>query len=196
MTGFETFLMRNPLRRWLQRTVTLSTFAKLGAELTAKHVLEPGCGDGAGAEMLLRTAGTRRVDGFDLDRRELRRAQARAQGAGLPLHVFCADIAQIPVASASYDAVVCFGVIHHAPDWRHALRETYRVLRPGGQLCLEESYAAFISHPLWRRLMNHPEHDRPDAPALLRALGEVGFVEVREQRLGEYLGLVVCRRPA
>ena len=107
-----------------------------------------------------------------------------------------ADIAQIPVASASYDAVVCFGVIHHAPDWRHALRETYRVLRPGGQLCLEESYAAFISHPLWRRLMNHPEHDRPDAPALLRALGEVGFVEVREQRLGEYLGLVVCRRPA
>lgn len=196
MTGFETFLMRNPLRRFLQRTVTIPTFDKLGAKLAGAHILEPGCGDGAGAEMLLRTTGARRVDGFDVDRRELRRVQQRACSTGLPLHAFRADIAHIPVAADSYDAVVCFGVIHHAPDWRLALRETFRVLRPGGQLCLEESYAAFILHPVWRRLMTHPEHDRFDGPALVAGLAQVGFVEIRDQRLGEHLGLVVCRRPA
>lgn len=195
MTGFETFLMRNPLRRWLQRTVTLTGFAELGAELAGTQVLEPGCGDGAGAELLLRSAAVRRVDGFDVDRRELRRVRRRAAARRLPIHAFRADIAHIPVADQSYDAVVCFGVIHHAPDWRQALRETFRVLRPGGQLCLEESYAAFILHPFWRRLMDHPEHDRPDGPALLSALAGLGFVEIRERRLGEHFGLLVCRRP-
>ena len=71
MTGIETLLMRNPLRRWLQRTVTLSGFTQLGAQLAGCHILEPGCGDGAGAEMLIQTAGARRVDAFDVDRREL-----------------------------------------------------------------------------------------------------------------------------
>lgn len=196
MTGIETLLMRNPLRRWLQRTVTLSGFTQLGAQLAGCHILEPGCGDGAGAEMLIQTAGARRVDAFDVDRRELARVRRRAQARALPIHAFRADVAHIPVASESYGAVVCFGVIHHAPDWRLALRETFRVLRPGGQLCLEESYAAFILHPLWRRVMAHPEHDRFDAAALCAGLAEAGFVEIRDQRLGEYLGLVVCRRPA
>lgn len=37
------------------------------------------------------------------------------------------------------DAAVCYGALHHVPDWRGALTEIHRVLRPGGTLVLQES---------------------------------------------------------
>lgn len=195
MTGFETLLMHNPLRRLQQAKGTLPAFAKLGANLAGAHVLEPGCGHGVGAELLIQHAQARRVDGFDVDWQQLRQAQARARRLALPLSLWRGDIQRIATASETYDAVVCFGVLHHADDWRAALRELFRVLRPGGQLCLEESYAAFILHPFWRRLMAHPTHDRFDGPALLAELAQAGFQQIREQPVGRAFGLVVCQRP-
>jgi len=195
MTRFETLLMHNPLRRLQQEKGTLPTFAKLGATLAGGHVLEPGCGDGVGAELLVRVAQARRVDGFDVDRRELKKARARALRQRLPIHLWRGDIQHIATPQTIYDAVVCFGVLHHAEDWRAALRELYRVLRPGGQLCLEESYAAFILHPFWRRLMAHPTRDRFDGPLLLSELASLGFARIREQRIGQAFGLIVCQKP-
>lgn len=195
MTGFETLLMHNPLRRWQLIKGTLPAFGKLGAKLAGARILEPGCGHGVGAELLIRHAGARYVDGFDVDWRQLRQAQARARKLSLPLSLWRGDIQHIATPADAYQAAVCLGVLHHAPDWRAAVRELFRVLRPGGQLCLEESYAAFILHPFWRRWMAHPTHDRFDGPMLLAELARVGFQDIREQRIGESFGLVVCRRP-
>lgn len=194
MTAFEKLLMNNRLRCWQQANITLPAFAKLGAALAGARVLEPGCGHGVGAELLIRRSGARQVDAFDVDARQLRRAKARATLGALPIQVWRGDIQRIAVRSNVYDAVVCFGVLHHADNWRQALRELHRVLRPGGQLCLEESYAGFILHPFWRRLMAHPTQDRFSGSTLLRELESVGFESIAEQHLADAFGLVVCRK--
>lgn len=46
------------------------------------------------------------------------------------------DITDIPVESASFDAVMCVEVLEHVPDPRAAVKELVRVLRPGGTLVL------------------------------------------------------------
>lgn len=51
------------------------------------------------------------------------------------LDIIC-DIAEIPVDSNSFDAVMCIEVLEHVPHPVDALRELARVLKPGGTIIL------------------------------------------------------------
>lgn len=42
------------------------------------------------------------------------------------------DVQQIPLADASFDVIICNHLLEHVADDRRALREFYRILRPGG----------------------------------------------------------------
>ncbi|HXH61221.1 MAG TPA: methyltransferase domain-containing protein [Fimbriimonadaceae bacterium] len=44
-----------------------------------------------------------------------------------------ADITSLPYSDRTYDVVVCSHVLEHVPDDAMAMRELFRVLRPGGQ---------------------------------------------------------------
>jgi ubiquinone/menaquinone biosynthesis C-methylase UbiE len=46
------------------------------------------------------------------------------------------DLTRLTFAEATFDLVVCFDVLEHVPDYRQALRECHRVLRPGGKMLL------------------------------------------------------------
>jgi SAM-dependent methyltransferase len=43
------------------------------------------------------------------------------------------DLAALSFGDASFDLVLTSDTLEHVPDWRRALRETRRVLRPGGR---------------------------------------------------------------
>jgi SAM-dependent methyltransferase len=50
----------------------------------------------------------------------------------IPLAPVRGDILHLPFSDKSFDAVFCRSVLHHLGDLGRGLRESYRVLRPGG----------------------------------------------------------------
>lgn len=47
------------------------------------------------------------------------------------------DLTMTPWRDASFDAILCNHVLEHIPDDRQAMRELFRVLRPGGWAILQ-----------------------------------------------------------
>lgn len=93
-------------------------------------VLELGCGPGTDA---LALAEGRRYTGIDLSSVQLSHARA-AVPEGTFLH---ADLFEVDLPPASFDAVVAFYVFGHVPAARHGelFDRIARWLRPGGFLC-------------------------------------------------------------
>lgn len=78
-----------------------------------------------------------RVVGIDVAEKLLNLANAKAQNQGLNNVEFrVGDMLDTGFADASFDAVVCVFGIFFVPDIPAAIRELWRVLRPGGKLVI------------------------------------------------------------
>lgn len=102
------------------------------------RVLDGGCGIGVHLAAMSRLRRLRLV-GLDGDLGRLQRA--RRQGASARL--VSGDLAEMPFAAASFDKVLMTEVLEHLRDDRRALREAFRVLRPGGVLAVSVPHARF-----------------------------------------------------
>ncbi|MBZ0288422.1 MAG: class I SAM-dependent methyltransferase, partial [Anaerolineae bacterium] len=58
----------------------------------------------------------------------------RAKRAGEPVYLALADATRLPFPDNTFDGAVAVHVFHLIPNWRDALREVARVLRPGAPL--------------------------------------------------------------
>ena len=54
-----------------------------------------------------------------------------------------ANASKLPFKDNSFDAVFGFWVLHHVKDWKRAIDEIYRVLKPEGYFSGEEIYTNF-----------------------------------------------------
>lgn len=52
------------------------------------------------------------------------------------------DVTAIPCEDATFDVVLCNHVLEHVPDDRRAMREIFRVLKPGGWAILQTPFEA------------------------------------------------------
>ena len=141
-------------------------------------VLEIGMGTGRNLPFYDRSQITQLV-GVDPALQMHSLAQRRSDQAGLDVELVGLTAERLPLPDESFDTVVCTYTLCSIPNPVAALREVWRVLKPGGQfLFCEHGRAPDASvarwqrriQPLWTPMMGGCHLDR-DVPALLREAG-------------------------
>ena len=136
-----------------------------------QDVLEAGCGEGYGADLLASAA--RRVTAVDYDAETVAHVRRRYPA----VEVTEGNLAALPLPDASVDVVVNFQVIEHLWDQPQFITECLRVLRPGGVLLMSTpnriTFTPGSDTPI------NPFHTRELNAAELRALLTDGGFEVR-----------------
>ena len=194
LNSLERITVNNPIRALVQRRVEARWFIAQGGVLPGAKVLELGCGRGVGAQILFDTFGVRCVDAFDLDPKMVAIAQQKLAFYQDRLRLFVGDATAIDAPDASYDAVFDFAIIHHIPNWREAIKEVHRVLKPNGKFYASEVLQKFITHPLWKRAFHHPQHDRFDADTFTQALEEQGLAVLATKNLYQQVGIFFAEK--
>jgi SAM-dependent methyltransferase len=96
-------------------------------------ILDAGCGTGAMFKVLQKYGSVHGID-------QSKEAVAFAKAKNIAQEVRLGSISSLPYQEKSFDVVVCLDVLYHekAGNDDDALREFYRVLRPGGTLIVRE----------------------------------------------------------
>lgn len=171
---------------WPDFRLEMETILRLARPNPAGRVLELGCGSGA---LLPRLAPHYRLavgmdispTGLGLAARSIREKADERSGIAL----LCALAESLPFQGDSFDAVMAQHLVEHLNDPGRALREWYRVLRPGGTLTLITPNGAYPDGDIFA----DPTHTTLFTRGSIRSCLEVaGFRVDRINTLFPYLG--------
>ncbi|MEP6755635.1 MAG: methyltransferase domain-containing protein [Chthonomonadales bacterium] len=119
-------------------------------------VLEVGSGLGLLAADVARTSSSLEVFGIERSAEQLAAAQAGPQN----LFLQQGDAHYLPFDDNFFDVVYCRYVLEHLADPTSALKEMYRVLKPGGRVAVQENDMSMIGFD-------------PDCPTLMHWVGKM-----------------------
>lgn len=169
LTGERTIPDLDIENYWFRRHEVV--YERLAPRCVGREVLEAGCGEGYGADLIAGVA--RQVIAVDYDESAVAHVRARYPR----VEVMRANLAELPLPDASVDVVVNFQVIEHLWDQGQFVRECARVLRPSGLLMM--STPNRITFSPGRDTPINPFHTRElNADELTELLVDGGFGEV------------------
>lgn len=134
----------------------LFSVSEWNEDLSGQTVLECGSGAGRFTEVLLQT----KAQVYSFDYSSAVDANFKNNGAQPNLTLFQASIYEIPLHQASFDKVICLGVIQHTPDPALSFECLSKMVRPGGELVIDvyaDTLAArlqwyYFLRPITRRM--------------------------------------------
>jgi len=105
-----------------------------------QRLLSLGCGGGNLERALLWLDAAEAIDGYDESPASIGLARQLAEqgGMGEQLHYAVADLNQVELEPASYDAIVIKMALHHFEALEHVYPQIRHALRPGGLLMFNE----------------------------------------------------------
>jgi SAM-dependent methyltransferase len=169
LTGERTIPGLDIENYWFRRHEVV--YQRLAERCVNADVLEAGCGEGYGADLIAGIA--RRVIAVDYDEAAVAHVRSRYPR----VDVMQANLAQLPLPDASVDIVVNFQVIEHLWDQTQFVIECVRVLRPSGLLMM--STPNRITFSPGRDTPINPFHTRElNAAELTQLLVDGGFADV------------------
>ena len=169
-----------------------------------KKILEIACGRGGFSRFLSSRGAT--VCGADFSTSAVAIAQKRLLDfpslAGTVSYLQ-ADVQRMPFAEDSFDIVISCETIEHVPDRAAAVREMYRVCKPGGTLYLTTpNYLNFMGLYLIYALVRHPGlkssqplDERFLFPQIRRLVKKAGWNIVRSDGTVHQFPLLPSRDP-
>ncbi|MEB3983746.1 methyltransferase domain-containing protein [Mycobacterium sp. 663a-19] len=169
LTGERTIPGLDIENYWFRRHEVV--YRWLAPRCAGRDVLEAGCGEGYGADLIAGVA--RRVVAVDYDEAAVAHVRGRYPG----VEVMRANLAELPLPDASVDVVVNLQVIEHLWDQPRFVAECARVLRPSGRLMM--STPNRITFSPGRDTPVNPFHTRElNADEMTELLVDGGFADV------------------
>jgi ubiquinone/menaquinone biosynthesis C-methylase UbiE len=143
-------------------------------------VLEIGCGT---ANYLAMTVAATGAKGWGVDPAERMLAEARQDSAKDELELLPGSAEALPIADSTVEFAYSVDVIHHVGDRSAAAREAFRVLAPGGRLCIATDSPEDIANrvPLSSHFPETVAHELrrySEIGTLMAELADAGFVEL------------------
>lgn len=144
--------------RWERRMKMLLSDLKKG-----ERVLEVGCGTGLLTAEAVKTGA--RIYSLDVSVDLIKKALAKPECGKASF--FCASAYELGFKDASFTSVIGMSVLHHL-DIDKALKEFYRVLKPGGALVFSEPNMLNPHIFAERTFFRERFHNSPDETAFVR----------------------------
>ncbi len=113
-------------------------------DLSGERLLEAGSGSGRFTEHAAKTGAT--VISFDYS--DAVEANYRNNGHLENVLILQASIYEMPFRPASFEKVLCIGVIQHTPDPEQAFKALAAMLAPGGNIVID----VYERHPWWKQM--------------------------------------------
>ena len=179
----EFLLMNNPIRNLLQKHIEIKRLRKFSTLPSNKIVLEIGCGTGNGSKLIKKYFQTNKLYASDLDERMINIAKRKNTDDSITFEV--QDATNLKYQNNSFDAVFDLGVIHHIPNWKNCLKELKRVLKPNGQIIIEDLSIETFSTPfgkLMKKILKHPYTSMYKEDEFVKHLEKIGFKIVLHKR--------------
>jgi len=173
-----------------ERAYREKTLALAGLE-TGESVLDVGCGTGnlaIAAKRLVGPTGT--VRGIDASAEMIERARRKAKKAGVEVAFENAVVEKLPFPDTTFDVVLSTTMLHHLPDKarRQCLRESRRVLKPGGRLLAIDFGGPVSQRRGW--IAKFHRHGRIDLRQVIPLITELGFNTIQSGPIGQRFGLL------
>jgi ubiquinone/menaquinone biosynthesis C-methylase UbiE len=183
---------RDPVSRWLAE---LQLEALDALELDAQdQLLDVGCGTGAAVRSASRVVAS--AVGVDLSPAMIERARALATDSPRARFIE-GDVESLPLADASFSAVLCTTSLHHYPRPERAVAEMTRVLEAGGRVVIGDMTTDRLAVRLFDQLLRRVQSSHVS----LRSTGELtcllaraGLVEPVSRRLRRGLYTIISAR--
>lgn len=182
---------------YASRTADESWLDQMGKVLAGSlpdQVADIGCGGGIYSRGW-KALGAKSVVGIDFSQQMIDDARASTIDPDINFHVGSAY--ETGLAADTYDIVFSRAVIHHLNDLVNAMREAFRIARPGGMVIVQDRTIEDVFQPAspthfrahffteFPRLLEEEEQRRPGTVAFANVLREVGFEKVTSESFWE-----------
>ncbi|GHB37420.1 methyltransferase [Pseudovibrio japonicus] len=130
---------------------TWPAFERFLGDITGKHMIDLGCGEGTNTRKLARAGA--RMSGVDLSDKMIKHAITEEQKTPLGITYATSSFsANTGFPAGAFDMVISTLALMDGPDFEGAMREAYRLLKPGGTLAFSILHPCFITPGLaWQK---------------------------------------------
>lgn len=176
--GFETKSGRHYIKRKLQKALSFSYFTK------NQDILEIGSGLGFFSFEYEKLGLS--LTSVDISLNNITRTRERGSLLKSNADFAACDAQNLPFKENSFDGILSNSTLRYVPDLRKALRETYRVLKPGGYVLLDfpNKYCPYFGGHLKKILVErvHAIDNFYNAKELKNIFEEAGFKKMQIKR--------------